>query len=78
MIYPNGTLFIGGVDKSTDEGEYRCVVRNSKGEQAQSSFQLIIQGKCLLIKLFDHQKKKSGILIRVILHFMYSVFCSSV
>lgn len=51
VVYPNGTLFIGSVDKSTDEGEYRCIVRNGKGEQAQSSFQLIIQGRCLMIKM---------------------------
>ncbi|GIY62649.1 down syndrome cell adhesion molecule-like protein Dscam2 [Caerostris extrusa] len=32
--FPNGTLIINNVDRTTDEGSYRCIAENKEGESA--------------------------------------------
>ncbi|GFY40217.1 down syndrome cell adhesion molecule homolog [Trichonephila inaurata madagascariensis] len=34
QVFPNGTLIINNVDRSSDEGSYRCIAENKEGESA--------------------------------------------
>ncbi|GIY01318.1 down syndrome cell adhesion molecule-like protein Dscam2 [Caerostris darwini] len=34
QVFPNGTLIINNVDRTTDEGSYRCIAENKEGESA--------------------------------------------
>lgn len=44
-VFPNGTLIIENVERSTDQASYTCVARNSQGYSARGTLELQVMGK---------------------------------
>lgn len=48
-VFPNGTLIIENVERSSDQATYVCVARNSQGYSARGSLEVQVMGKSLFI-----------------------------
>jgi len=50
-VFPNGTLIVHDLERSTDEGKYTCIARQNKdGKSASRSFHVRIAGKFFSFK----------------------------
>lgn len=43
--FPNGTLIVEKVQRSSDQGRYTCVARNSQGYTARGDLDVQVMGK---------------------------------
>jgi hypothetical protein len=44
-VFPNGTLIIENVERSSDQATYTCVAKNSEGYAARGTLEVQVMGK---------------------------------
>lgn len=47
QVFGNGTLIINNVDRSSDEGSYRCIAENKEGESAFRDVGVKVMGESI-------------------------------
>lgn len=48
-VFPNGTLIIENVERTSDQATYVCVAKNSQGYSARGSLEVQVMGKFSII-----------------------------
>lgn len=46
-VFPNGTLIIENVERTSDQATYTCVAKNAEGYSARGSLEVQVMGKFL-------------------------------
>jgi len=49
-VFPNGTLIIENVERSSDQATYTCVARNAQGHTAKGNLEVQVMG----MLIFDY------------------------
>lgn len=45
-VFPNGTLIIENVERTSDQATYTCVAKNAEGYSARGALEVQVMGKC--------------------------------
>lgn len=55
-VFPNGTLIIENVERTSDQATYNCVAKNSQGYSARGSLEVQVMGEYCVFKqiLFNY------------------------
>jgi len=48
-VFPNGTLIIENVERSSDQATYTCVARNAQGHTAKGNLEVQVMGMYIFI-----------------------------
>jgi len=51
-VFPNGTLIIENVERSSDQATYTCVARNAQGHTAKGNLEVQVMGMLIFCDTF--------------------------
>lgn len=52
-VFPNGTLIIENVERSSDQATYTCVARNAQGHTAKGNLEVQVMGESFFVQFIQ-------------------------